>query len=314
MQTIPRLSFRNAAVSGALLTVSILGVGIARADVKIVSETTIKGLPEQAQQTTRGDFKANASQAPVVSTVYLKGEKRRSEVEGRVTIYDCATDALYTLNTADKTYTVTSFSKSLDNEASASNPILSLIKIDTGAVTLTPQTTSKIIAGKPATSYTFGLTLKVRPADPSLAEMIPNIESTVKGEQWFSESIAAPATCARMAKANFVSSLPLPIAGASEGLKTLADKISAIKGTPLSSRIVVTLKAGDGKAADANVLPIPKDPIILTTEVKTITEDPLADSLFTIPAEYKKVDVAPKPGTSTPVPPAPEAAPPPVAK
>jgi hypothetical protein len=74
-------------------------------------------------------------------------------------------------------------------------------------------------------------------------------------------------------------------------LKTLAEKIATIKGTPLSSRIEVIIKPGDGKAPDVNVLPIPKDPIIVVNEVKSISEDPLADSLFTVPADYKKVAV-----------------------
>jgi hypothetical protein len=75
-------------------------------------------------------------------------------------------------------------------------------------------------------------------------------------------------------------------------LKTLVEKIATIKGTPLSSRIEVIIKPGDGKAPDVNVLPIPKDPIIVVNEVKSISEDPLAaDSLFTVPADYKKVAV-----------------------
>ncbi|MES2462104.1 MAG: hypothetical protein V4671_16080, partial [Armatimonadota bacterium] len=141
--------------------------------------------------------------------------------------------------------------------------------------------------------------------DASLSEMIPNLVTTVKGEQWVSESIASPAVCEKMAKSSFLNSLPIPTALAGTGLKTLSEKMASIKGTPLSSRIEVTIKPGDGKAPDANVLPIPKNPIIVVNEVKSVTEEALEDALFAVPADYKKVAV----DTKSVTPPAAPAAP-----
>ena len=100
-----------------------------------------------------------------------------------------------------------------------------------------------------------------------------------------------------------MNALPIPAALAGNSLKSRSEKLATIKGTPLSSRIEVTIKPGDSKAADANVLPLPKEPIVVATEVKTISEDPLDDALFAVPAGYKKVDVLAKP--TAPVAPAP---------
>ena len=283
--TFSRFSASQSAVAvGALLAFA----SAAHADVKIVTETTITGLPDALRS---GDTANIDPSKPITSTVYLKGEKRRTETPVLVTIYDCAADAVYTLNSTDKTYTVSTLAKSVATDTSASNPLLSLMKIDTGNVTLAPQKATKTIAGKPATSYSFGMTLTLRPLDPSLSEMIPNLVTTIKGEQWVSESIVSPAVCERMAKSSFLNSLPIPTAMAGSGLKTLSEKMAAIKGTPLSSRIEVRIKPGNGKSADANVLPIPKDPIIVVNEVKSVSEAPLDDSLFTVPADYKKVTV-----------------------
>jgi hypothetical protein len=283
------LASRSIVAAGTLLCVVPLSTTTARADVKIVSETTVTGLPDTLR--TGSDTGNIDPKKPIASTVYLKGEKRRTETPVQTTIYDCASDTVYTLNTTDKTYTVSTLAKSVAADTAGSNPLLSLLKIETSGVALTPQKLVKNIAGKSASSYTFGMTLKMRPADPSLSEMIPNLVTTIKGEQWVSESIAAPAACERMAKSSFMNALPIPTALAGTGLKTLSEKMALIKGTPLSSRIEVTIKPGDGKAPDVNVLPIPKDPIIVVSEVKSISEDTLADSLFTVPADYKKVAV-----------------------
>ena len=291
--------------AGTALTLLPLTVASARADVKIVSETTITGMPDALKSSASGS--GIDPTKPVPSTLYLKGEKRRTETPGQVMIYDCVADAVYTLNASNKTYTVTTFAKNMESTASTDNPMLSLIKIEAGEVALTPQTAVKTIAGKASTSYTYGMTLKMHAADPSLSEMIPNLVTTLKGVQWVSENIAAPPACAKMSKASLMNSLPIPPALAGNSLKSLSEKLATIKGTPLSSRIEVTIKAGDSKAADANVFPLPKEPIIVVNEVKTISEDPLDDALFAVPADYKKVDILAKP--TAPVAPAPAPAP-----
>ena len=302
--TFPRLfTSRRMVAARTALSLLPLTIAAARADVKIVSETTITGMPDALRSSASGSGVDTTK--PVSSTLYLKGEKRRTETPGQVTIYDCAADAVYTLNASDKTYTVTTFAKNMESTASADNPMLSFIKIEAGEVALTPQTVVKTIAGKQSTSYAYAMTLKMHASDPSLSEMIPNLVTTVKGVQWVSENIASPPVCAKMAKASLMNSLPIPPALAGNSLKSLSEKLATIKGTLLSSRIEVTIKPGDGKAADANVFPLPKAPIVVVTEVKMISEDPLDDTLFAVPADYKKVDVLAKPtAPAAPAPPA----------
>ena len=73
----------------------------ARADVKVVSEVSVTGPAQQAQ-----DGGADQS-SPQIITTYYKGSNARAETaSGSVTIYDSAVDKEYVLEPARKTYYV----------------------------------------------------------------------------------------------------------------------------------------------------------------------------------------------------------------
>jgi hypothetical protein len=258
----------------AATAVVALSVTLARADVKIVSEVTIKGAPKAAQ--------AQVSDKPFITTVYYKASRQRTETDKGVTITDLDGDKFYTLDPVKKTYYVMS-SKDIEKMA-AENPMLAMIKVDT-STTVTPTAETKSIAGKMAKKYAYTTIMKMgmEGADDSISAMLPII--TINGEQWTTEEITLPVDYRKFAQSNFMRSMPPMMA---KGIKDMVDKMADIKGIPLSSIITVTVKPSE-KAPPQAASAFPKDPIVTTTEVKSITEGPLDDALFTVPADYKEV-------------------------
>jgi len=255
----------------AAASLSLLAPLAARADVKIVTESTITGL---------------GAPTTIPNTVYYKGDKQRSEGDDGVTIYDCSSDLLYTLNAKDKTYTVAAASQSM--QAKASNPMLAMAKIETKEANLTPLSGTKEIAGKTSNGYAYILALHIQPTDPSLSDFIPAFTTTIKGEQWATEAVTGSVPCERMSRLMLSRSLPASVATMGSGVKDILDKVAQIKGLFLSRRVQITMKL-DNPKSDAG-MPIPKDPIVYTTVVKSLSEAPLEDSLFAVPADYKKIE------------------------
>jgi hypothetical protein len=269
------MQMRNRFRVTATVAVAVLGAAsLARADVKIVSEVTIKGVPKAAQ--------AQISDKTTTTTTYYKASKQRTETDKSVTITDLDGDKFYTLDPVKKTYYVMS-SKDLEKLA-ADNPMLAMIKMDT-TTTVTPSSETKSIAGKTAKKYAYTTVMKMgmEGADESISAMLPTI--TISGEQWTTEEITLPVDYRKVTQSNFMRSMPPMMA---KGIKDMVDKMAEIKGLPLSSVITVTVQpsaSAPPQAASA----FPKDPIVTTTEVKSIVEGPLDDALFTVPADYKEV-------------------------
>ncbi|HVK03897.1 MAG TPA: hypothetical protein VM490_10490 [Armatimonadaceae bacterium] len=275
MSNTRRFSAAKVAASAALVAASLLcGGGVARADVKMVSTTTVSGLPA-----------GQAPPKPMAITTYYKGEMQRTENGDAVTIFDCAKDLQYVLDGKKKTYYVTSMKDAM--AAAASNPFLAMVKFDT-SVDLKPGDKTKEIAGKKASLYNYTAVIKMSmDGSPELAAMLPTI--TLQGEQWTTEDFALPANCAKMRGGQMLRSMRATLG---KGAQDIADKLATMKGSPLSSKVVVTVKA------NADLPGVPKDPIVTTTEVTSVSEEALADALFAVPADYKKVDppAAPGPG------------------
>jgi len=118
---------------------------------------------------------------------------------------------------------------------------------------------------------------------------MPTVEMT--GEQWTTDAIPFSANCAKMRAANMSKKMPPLML---KGMKTLVDKMGVITGLPLSSKVTVNIKL---PAAAAGLPGAPSGPITTTNEVTEVSDAPLADELFAVPADYKKVD-APKPAAT----------------
>ena len=70
-------------------------------------------------------------------------------------------------------------------------------------------------------------------------------------------------------------------------LHPLVDRMSRIKGLPVYSTLTSSGRPGPGAAASES--------ITITTEVKSLSEEALTDSMFAIPPDYREISVA-KPG------------------
>lgn len=302
------------------MVITGLPAAASAADVTIVSETTLKGLPEAAinAAVSAGDGDgSDVLKAPVVTKAYFKNDKTRTETGKIVVIFDGATSTTYTLNPAEKTYTAITGVPSLPggggatSSAAAANPMLSLMKINVKTF-VNPGNQTKIIAGQTTKNTRFMAVIKMNFAGgeaaksagipANLNQMMPTI--ILKGEEWMAEGLL-PEGVKNQNAATGMASLTqmMPFMGA--GFKDFAAKLAAIKGIPLASTLSNTFQFPEGAASMMGGM-FPKDPIVVTTQATSVTTEPLDDALFAPPAYYKKVDAL-----SPPAQPAPPAAIPP---
>lgn len=241
------------------------------ADVKLVSEVKVAGIPAEAQGAGVGMPQSTST------TAYYKGDKVRTEVKnGPVTIFDAATDKFYTLDPAKKTYTVVGAGEMMN--PAASNPMLAMLKFEATADVKDGGAT-KTLAGKEAKNYlvTSTVNMSMEGAPPGL---LPTMK--ISSEVWTTESIAVPPGYTKMA----ATAATRAVGPMAKGMKPLTDKLASLKGMPLLTKQTMTF-------ISEQALPgLPKEPIVTTTEVLSISEDELPDSLFAIPADFKKIDPA----------------------
>lgn len=304
-----RVSATYAAIIGTVVAAALVtAVNPARADITFVNEASVTGIPASAL--TR--INRNAEQT--TTTVYYKANKQRTESGDVVTIYDGTSDKLYTLNTARKTYTVTVKSdlqntvtiydgasgnlyslntKNNTYTATAlpeksieldSNALWSLFKFDT-TTNVEPGGAKKTVAGKSVTNSVVNTTINMMLKDSALGAggSLGTIE--VLGELWTTDDTLIPVTAPSSAgMTSEVLRMPGTLKNA---FQPLIDEITNIKGTVLSSRVVLTIpKLGEAAAEPAAQS---KEMIIIAMDVKSISEKPLPDSLFTVPKGYKQV-------------------------
>jgi hypothetical protein len=268
----------------AVVSIAALGMMAAtvRADVKIVSEVTVKGVPPAVTAQGGPDMSK-----PTVTTTYYKGNWQRVESGGTITITNFETGKITTLNPKAKTYYTVGVGDSL--KAMADNPMLAAIKVEAVA-DVKPGGQTKVIAGKTAKNYKISATMKMTMdgAPPEAAAMFPTMVMT--GEQWTTEGISLPIPTGKMVQNSFVKNLP-PFF--QNGMKPFTDKMASIPGFILSNTMSMEFK----RSAGAPDLPgFPKEPIVTITEVKEISEAPLDDALFAPPADYKEVQPPATPG------------------
>lgn len=264
-------AFRRAAapliLSGALAALP----PAARADIKIISEVTASGLPPQA----RAQLKAKGAQQ---TTVYYKGDSVRTEVAGGpITIFQGGTGKWIQIDPARKTYTVNAAQKMME----MAKPFLSMMKIDaTGDVK--PGEAARTISGYPARNYLINLsmTMSLGEGAPPDAPKGPLFTMTMEGEQWTTEALKLSSSAQRAV----VTSVLQMLGPMMQGAQPLMEKMASIQGAPLSGRMTM-------RFTSAQALPgLPKEPMVVTTEVKSVSEAPLSDTLFRVPAGYKKAE------------------------
>jgi hypothetical protein len=203
-------------------------------------------------------------------------------------LYDAATDTTTILNPADKTYTVNASKKRVDQV----KPFLSMFKVSVdGGVT--PGAATKTIAGLPARNYRVNLQMKMGMSGnaPAGAPAGTLFSMKMAGEQWASSAVSLPARV----QTQMTTSGLRALGGMMPGMEKMADRMTAIKGLPLSSRMTITMTTPPGMGAAMMGGGGPAGgkagPIVITTitDTRSVSRKPLPDSLFTVPAGYREV-------------------------
>lgn len=264
----PPASSRFSGLVVALGAAAMVAVVPARADVKVVSRTSVSG----GQAAARPGEK---------SITYYKGDRVRTESGQQVTIYDCAADRLYTLNPASKTYHVSS----MKNVVTQTNPMMAMVDMKS-VVTLKPGGKTKIISGKTARNYVWKavITMSIKKGANTGAPPgapIPTLPTLIlDGEQWTTEAVKLSARCTRLNSAALMGGGGMPA-----GLKPLVEKLASVKGLPLQSRMTQTMKPAKPNPGAG---PPPRQ-MVIKSELVSLSEATLPASLFAVPAGYKQV-------------------------
>ncbi|MFM7320658.1 MAG: hypothetical protein ACKO5K_03915 [Armatimonadota bacterium] len=196
-----------------------------------------------------------------------------------MTIVDSAKGTITNLDTKKRTYTV--------EKADSGNPAMAQfaefmeIQVD-GAIA--PTELSKEIAGRTARKYAGTVTIKVSIKEgsplPIPAGDGPLMTISMETESWTIEGLSVDAQA-------LSRSLPPMVQGMAKmmpGFDGFRKKMEAMKGFPVQSVQKISFKSG---------LPLPglpEKPMTAKSELVSLSEDALPDSLFAVPAGYKKVE------------------------
>ena len=247
-----------------------------RADVTLVTQNKLSGLPGAA-----------GTSQTVTITTYYKGTHTRIENGAEVILSDADKPGVQTmLDTVKKTY----YTRPLKVEADAlaGNPMTASLKMD-AKVFVHPGGQTKTIAGKTAKNYKFNATITMaNPDNPQFALMLPTV--TIKGEQWTTDALTLPLSVADRGKALNFASGGMMGAFMSKGMKEFGAKMGEIKGLPLSNTTILSFVFPEGSPIAAMAGDSLPKSITSVVEVKSLSEDPLADTLFAVPDGYTKVD------------------------
>lgn len=271
-----------AGASLAVISPMLFAAPAARADTTVVYEVTVKGAPSAA--TPPGSLETMQS----LSTVYYKNNKSRTESVDSVVLYDGDTKTTTTLNPQTKTYTTTD-AESVAAKSAAMNPLLGQIKFSAKTF-VRPGGQTRTIAGRPTKNTKFTAIMKMglatADAPANMAQMLPTI--TISGEEWMADGLVSAAQRNGLTSTGFSNMAQMnPMMGS--GLKEFYDKLAAIKGFPLASTLSMKITFPDGAAAMMGAS-IPKQPIVVSMQAKSVSEEPLADTLFAIPEGYTKAE------------------------
>lgn len=319
------MNVRTAAVDllRACLTAALCAQlqSVSRADITVVSNVTVTGqfIPTQREGSStlipypQGDV-----------TVYYHGDLERLEAGGTVTLFDTAKDRVTIINSTNKSYIVLPLKKTLAELNPPADPALaskveSNISVITN-VSIAQQTDKKTIANREALKTTMLASADLMqesqssgtvrgfgrgggrggygrgggstggggqtPSPNTTGRRAPLPTYQVEGEYWMTgeipgleagvknkKELLTPSYLTTLAIAPTISTLVRPV----------TEKMAAVKGYPVMSRISISRVLTNQDSGT------PPDPVVITTEVKSITEGALSESLFKVPDGYIEV-------------------------
>ena len=276
------MQFKHVKLSAAMAALALSSALPAHADVTVVATMTTSGGRPGAP---------GASKEPATSTetIYYKGKKMRVESQGSVILFDGATNSTFILNPADKSYIT------FADMTAMTSPLMAMMKFSTTA-NVSPTGKTRTIAGHLAKEYSYtsaidmmtnpgamaGLGMPQKAGAPTTPMHVGTIQAS--GDYWVTTISSLPdggSGAIKATAAQFSTMIP--------GMKPLMDKLAGVPGIPLASRetAVYDMKMGPSAAAGGKA-----PSTVKTIEATSIKETPLADSIFAIPAGYKKTDMS----------------------
>lgn len=106
----------------------------------------------------------------------------------------------------------------------------------------------------------------------------------IEGEVWLTNAIVLKTKAKNPMLPLFLTAIP-----SEPALTALSDKIARSKGFPVSSKITMTWRSARANTQEGTTTTTPTGAsTTLVTDIKEISEEPLDDGLFKVPADYTK--------------------------
>lgn len=266
----------------------LLVAGMASADLKIVQKSKMDGPNLGALGGAPGGAAAGKP-GDMVTTTYYKGAKVRVEDASGISITDNEAGTLTKIDLKKKTYSTIKLAELTKGAGDQANPIMEMFDMKIKA-DVKPGGHEKVVAGKKTTDWLWTATIGMAMKGGDGAEGTEVANISIEGEQWTSEEVKAPT--GGKTPTGGLPGLSGPGLGGMMGMmmknpqmKAVTEKMSAIKGFPLTMVMKMTIKS---PFAEAQGLDVSK-PIMVTNETTSLSEEELADTLFTVPTGFKKV-------------------------
>ena len=251
--------------SAGLVLAALSITAIAGADAKVVAHMHV-----DSDGTTQPDQ---------TITTYYKGSMIRSDAANTITIIDTKSGMTTIIHPGDKAYTQYNVS-----QLSNSMPMFSDMTIKAKA---SVQATGlhRDIAGKDAAKFIADIDIVMTPKkDSSISQ-----HTTMHLVRWTTAAVPVDIPPADLAKFSAQQAVFLSL----PGMEEVTRELSKIVGLPLSSDMTINTEIVG--APDKQLPPPSKQEI--STDVDSISQDPLDDSLFHIPPGYQKVGAPAPPGS-----------------
>ena len=256
-----------------------------RADVTVVQTTTIEG----------GMAAMTGQTITPTTTTRIKGLKSRSDVDSEMAqlsvIADLEAKQVIALDPAQKTARILQPASAAgtvkDSAPGVTGPGLDSIK---------PTGRSQVIDGVKCEEYTFSTTLNMSEMNPTGSTMPPEAKEMMKGisininaSMWVSRDAPGAADYSAFQKAAAASEFGPVISGASglpvPNFDRMMKAIGSLNGVPYLTEMTMTIQ-GTGQLAD---MMQQAGPMHITSKVKSISTDSIADDAFKVPQGYTVV-------------------------
>jgi hypothetical protein len=247
------------------------------ADVAVTTVTTVQG----------GAIAAAANASPTLTT-RVKGQKARLDLEamGRtiITLADIAAKQVMLLRPDEKTAEIVS-ATALPAAPAASSP---------GEATFKPTGQTRAIDGVTCDEYTFSMNMNMSdltgPQIPAhAAEMMKGMQVAISGSVWTSKSAPGAAEYLAFYKAagdaGMTSAMTASLSGLAPGFDKIIRALTGGEGIPYLTEMTITVD-GSGQVAD---MLRQMGPTTVTSKVSKVSTEPIADDVFSVPADYKVV-------------------------